>query len=503
MEGTFNSIEQFEQVLYKTIEKAGEINLGKFMALVSSEDKDKIKELYGVEKIGSKIIEILEANSEKYVFSSKEDVNKNNWVFRIAGIDNRKKEANKEISTNRKVKNEKKLPSWVEKRLQKQAKLDAEIASAQPSDKFTSKEDFSSFIQNIISEMDTFSITVIIGKYFTISERKSFVDIFGPDVKIGEEIKKIIDKNNELEVKTKASPDFNTWIFQKKGNQEEKKEHQKDVVTKNTEQSVSEKEATKVLNKKAPKKTVKLAEEDDGLIDDTEDGTSQTSEEGEGTSLVDEKLKRMVTKDMVLINDSFYISKYLVTQELYETVMGENPSTFKDDPEPKEKQERRPVETVSYKEAVEFCEKLSKKCGFISCYNKGTYLPDTNGFRLPTESEWNFVATSENHNSFIFAGSDVPDGFAWYKNNSKMKTHQVGTKRPVLINESDEIYDLNGNVWEWVTPDSTTDKALYIGGSYEDSEDYLELGKPISKEYTDKETKNSTIGFRICVNSLK
>ena len=73
MEGTFNSIEQFEQVLYKTIEKAGEINLGKFMALVSSEDKDKIKELYGVEKIGSKIIEILEANSEKYVFSSNFD----------------------------------------------------------------------------------------------------------------------------------------------------------------------------------------------------------------------------------------------------------------------------------------------------------------------------------------------------------------------------------------------------------------------------------------------
>ena len=218
---------------------------------------------------------------------------------------------------------------------------------------------------------------------------------------------------------------------------------------------------------------------------------------------VDEKLKRMVTKDMVLINDSFYISKYLVTQELYETVMGENPSTFKDDPEPKEKQERRPVETVSYKEAVEFCEKLSKKCGFISCYNKGTYLPDTNGFRLPTESEWNFVATAENQNTYLYAGSDVPDGFAWYKHNSKTKTHEVGKKNPVMINESDGVYDMCGNVWEWVMPDSTTDKALYIGGSYEDSEDYLELGKPISKEFTDKETKNSTIGFRICVNSLK
>ena len=53
MEGTFNSIEQFEQVLYKTVEKAGEISLVKFMAnFVSSEDKNKIKELYGVEKPG-------------------------------------------------------------------------------------------------------------------------------------------------------------------------------------------------------------------------------------------------------------------------------------------------------------------------------------------------------------------------------------------------------------------------------------------------------------------
>ena len=71
MEGTFNSIEQFEQVLYKTVEKAGETSLGKFMSLVSSEDKDKIRELYGVEKIGTKIVELLEAAPEKYIFISR------------------------------------------------------------------------------------------------------------------------------------------------------------------------------------------------------------------------------------------------------------------------------------------------------------------------------------------------------------------------------------------------------------------------------------------------
>ena len=400
MEGTFNSIEQFEQVLYETIKKTGEISLVKFMSQISSEDKDKIKDLYGVEKIGSKIAGILESNPERYIFTEKPNENKNSWKFKVVGSDN--------------------------------------VKSPTP---------------NVKSSGD----------------------------------------NTTKKVKAPMS----------RNEKEGKIEHQKDVVTKNKEQSVGEKESTKVLDKKAPKKTVKLAEEDDGLLDDSEKETSQTGEEGEGTSLVDEKLKKLVTKDMVLINDSFYISKYLVTQELYETVMGENPSTFKDDPEPKEKQERRPVETVSYKEAVEFCEKLSKKCGFVSCYNKGTYLPDTNGFRLPTEREWNFVATAENQNTYLYAGSDVPDGFAWYKHNSKTKTHEVGKKNPVMINDSDGVYDMCGNVWEWVMPDSSTEKALYIGGSYEDSEDYLELGKPINKEFTDKETKNSTIGFRICVNFLK
>lgn len=366
MEGTFNSIEQFEQVLYKTVEKAGEITLVKFMAnFVSSEDKNKIKELYGVEKTGSKIIEILEDNPEKYYFTSREDPNKNNWCFKIAETKNTQKESKKDS-----------------------------VEHINEENKATGK--------NLISNKE--------------------------------------------------------------------------------------------------KKTLKIAKESDELLDDSD--ILPSSEDEEMEFQVDEKLKKLVTKNMVLINDTFYISKFLVTQELYESVMGENPSSFKDNPDPKEKQERRPVETVSYLEAIEFCNKLSEKCGFASCYKNGIYTSEINGFRLPTENEWNFVATAENKNSFIYAGSDVPDGFAWYKHNSKTKTHEVGKKNPVIIND-DGIYDMNGNVWEWVMSDSNADKALFIGGSYEDSEDYLELRKPMNKELTDKNTKNSKIGFRICVNSLK
>ena len=201
MEGTFNSIEQFEQVLYKTVEKAGETSLGKFMSLVSSEDKDKIRELYGVEKIGIKIVKLLEAAPEKYIFISKTDSNKNNWIFTLAGSDSNRKEISVEKNNSKKEKN---LPPWIEQKQQKQAKLFAEIANAQPSDKFSTKETYSNYIETIINEMESFSITTIIEKYFTLSERKTFMDIFGSNIKIGAEIKKIIDACKVFEIKKKC-----------------------------------------------------------------------------------------------------------------------------------------------------------------------------------------------------------------------------------------------------------------------------------------------------------
>ena len=384
MDGVFNSIEQFEQVLLKTITRVGEINLGKLMVLVTSEEKDKLKKLYEVDKIGKKIIEIIETNPDKYVFTSKTDQNKNNWFFKIKENDtNQIQEVNEVIPVSNKSKTEKKIE--------------------QP----------------------------------------------------------------------------NEGIVQEKEN----------TVLREQENNVNNAE------------TITLKPEDDALPDDMDDTNPSLYKDKE--IILDEDLKDIVVKDMILINDEFYISKYLVTQELYERVMEENPSHFRDEQESNERQERRPVETVSYLDAIEFCNKLSEKCGFDACYKKGNYIPESNGFRLPTESEWDFVVTAKNTNSLRYAGSDVPDGFAWYKHNAKNKTHAVGKKKPVMINDSDEIFDMSGNVWEWIMPDINTDKALFIGGSFEDSEDYLELRKPMNKRVADKKTKNSTIGFRICVNFLK
>lgn len=371
MEGRFNSITEFEEVLYKTIEKTGEISLVKFMSELSAEEKNKIKELYGVEKPGAQVIKILQRNPQKYVFTSKEGTAINNWVFKTIKNDNN-----------------------------------------------TTQE---------------------------------------------------IQKNKSVQQKSKK-----TAINRPKD-----------------ENDVSKEE----------KETIKLKKEDVGFPREDNPPEEISSEKKEEVLPVDEKLKEIVMKDMVLINDTFYISKFLVTQELYESVIGENPSTFKDEPVEGENQKRRPVETVSYLEATEFCNQLSKKCGFASCYKATKYLTETNGFRLPTESEWNSVAMTKKTK---FAGSDVPDGFAWYKHNSKNKTHEVGKKRPVMINDSDGVYDMSGNVWEWVMSDKNTDKTLCIGGSYEDSGDYLELGKRMNnKSFPNHKTKNSTIGFRICVNFLK
>ena len=116
---------------------------------------------------------------------------------------------------------------------------------------------------------------------------------------------------------------------------------------------------------------------------------------------------------------SFDMSKYEVTQAQYRAVMGTNPSSFKGDD--------RPVDSVSWKDAIEFCRKLSQLTG--------------REYRLPTEAEWEFAARAGT--SGPLAGSI--DGTTWYGANAAGQTHPVGQKQPNGFG----LYDMNGNVWEW------------------------------------------------------
>ncbi|MHB2148649.1 formylglycine-generating enzyme family protein [Calditrichota bacterium LG25] len=157
-------------------------------------------------------------------------------------------------------------------------------------------------------------------------------------------------------------------------------------------------------------------------------------ESGEGKS--DERPAHLVKVD------DFYISKYEITQAQYYEVMGRNPSYFKG--------QQRPVENVTWFEAVDFCNRLSLREGKEPCYQIDSLNVrcdfSKNGYRLPTEAEWEFAARGGvNSRGFKFSGSDSVDQVAWNWFNSSRQTHEVGLKFPNELG----IYDMSGNVGEW------------------------------------------------------
>ncbi|MCE5249419.1 SUMF1/EgtB/PvdO family nonheme iron enzyme [bacterium] len=157
-----------------------------------------------------------------------------------------------------------------------------------------------------------------------------------------------------------------------------------------------------------------------------------------------------------------------ITQVQYEAVVGTNPSFFKGD--------TRPVEQVSWNDAVLFCNSLSSKMGLQQCYTEvgwHTYDCDysRNGFRLPTEAEWEFACRAGKSTKYYVGDyeSDLVKA-AWYWVNSSAATHPVAQLQKSASDSYNTwgLYDMHGNVWEWCNDwYGSYDDSQYFGGSSE------------------------------------
>ena len=197
----------------------------------------------------------------------------------------------------------------------------------------------------------------------------------------------------------------------------------------------------------------------------------------------------------VKIEKAFYMGKYPVTQAQYQQIMGNNPSNFKG--------EKRPVETVCWNDAAEFCKKLSQKLGIK--------------FRLPTEAEWEYACRGGTTTPFHF-GETIASNLINYNGSYSFRDALKGEweRRPQTVEvdyfkhaNNFGLYQMHGNVWEWCEDDwegnyqtprtqathkKSNKNKLLRGGSWFNFASYCRSAARY--DYT-PDKRNDNIGFRV------
>jgi formylglycine-generating enzyme required for sulfatase activity len=209
-------------------------------------------------------------------------------------------------------------------------------------------------------------------------------------------------------------------------------------------------------------------------------------------------VNRALEGKLITIADDFYIGKYPVTQGQWKSVMGSNPSHFS------ACGDNCPVEMVSWDD-------ITKEGGFLDKLNnlisncKGLhpsagvirYDPinvPAGCFRLPTEDESEYAHRAGTETRYYWGDSDDPSvvaQYAWYYGNSYNKTHPVGQKLP----NDWGLYDMSGNVWEWLYSASTSDRVRRGGG-------FVSRASSLGSEFRFRDSlhegnRHYTFGFRL------
>ena len=180
----------------------------------------------------------------------------------------------------------------------------------------------------------------------------------------------------------------------------------------------------------------------------------------------------------VTLTQSYYMGKFVVTQEQYQQVTGANPSRFRG--------KTNPVETVSWDDVHAFCKKLTEQTKQI--------------VRLPTEAEWEYSCRAGTKSAY-FSGDRYKDldRVAWFHSNSQNTTHPVGQKEANVFG----LYDMHGNVFQWCddfaatySKRATDGVACVRGGSWADDSTFC---RSANRSLGAADSRIEVIGFRVLV----